>query len=117
MLERIPLHRNSFGRVAVAVASAALMTTSASAQTISLGAAGDFCVLGLDGVKLSMSNPQTSVSGNVGLGPAGIQNFSDGFIGGTYTADSTGHNSESDKLAIAGGTGTNAPSMCVVDAH
>ncbi len=117
MLERIPLHRNSFWRVAVAVASAALMTTSASAQTISLGAAGDFCVLGLDGVKLSMSNPQTSVSGNVGLGPAGIQNFSDGFIGGTYTVDSTANNSKSNNVVIAGGTVTTDLSVAGADAQ
>jgi len=110
-------HRGPFAKVAVAAASAALMAGSASGQTVSLGAAGDFCVLGLDGVKLSMSNPQTSVSGNVGLGPGGLQNFSDGFIGGTYTVDPTADNSKSNNVVIAGGTLTADLSGAVADAR
>ncbi len=117
MLERMLSHRGPFAKVAVAAASAALMAGSASGQTVSLGAAGDFCVLGLDGVKLSMSNPQTSVSGNVGLGPGGIQNFSDGFIGGTYTVDPTADNSKSNNVVIVGGTLSADLSGAVADAR
>jgi len=117
MLERIPSPRDSFCKVAVAAASAALMAASVSAQTVSLGEAADFCVLGLDAVKLSMTNPQTSVSGNVGLGPAGIQNFSDGFIGGTFTVDPTADNSKSNNVVIAGGTLSADLSGAVADAR
>jgi choice-of-anchor A domain-containing protein len=53
-----------------------------------------------------MTNPQTSVSGNVGLGPHGKQVFSDGFIGGIYTVDPTADNSKSNNVVIAGGTVT-----------
>jgi choice-of-anchor A domain-containing protein len=117
MLEGIALRKASSWRVTFAAAIAVLMAASASAQSVSLGAAGDFCVFGLDGVKLSMTNPQTSVSGNVGLGPAGMQNFSDAFIGGTYTVDSTADNSKSNNVVIAGGTLTADLSVAVADAR
>ncbi len=117
MLERMLSQRDSFWKVAATAASAGLMAASVSAQAVSLGQAADFCVLGLDGVKLSMSNPQTSVSGNVGLGPGGIQNFSDGFIGGTYTVDPTADNSKSNNVVIAGGTLSADLSGAVADAR
>jgi hypothetical protein len=104
MAERMLSQRDSFWKVAAATAGAALMAASVSAQTVTLGEAADFCVLGLDAVKLSITNPQTSVSGNVGLGPAGIQNFSDGFIGGTFTVDTTANNAKSNNVVIVGGT-------------
>jgi len=117
MSKLISSHRLSFGRGALVAAMAALMAASVSAQTVSLGAARDFCVLGLDDVELSMTNPQTSVSGNVGLGPGGIQNFSDGFIGGTYTVDPTADNSKSNNVVIAGGTLSADLSGAVADAR
>jgi choice-of-anchor A domain-containing protein len=109
--------KGSSWRIAVAAASVSLVAASASAQTVSLGAARDFCVLGLDGVKLSMTNPQTSVSGNVGLGPEGTQAFSDGFIGGVYTVDPAADNSKSNNVVIAGGTLTADLSGAVADAR
>ena len=112
MLQRILSHSTSTVGVAVAVA---LMAGPLSAQTVSLGEARDFCVLGLQDVKLSMSNPQTSVSGNVGLGPGGAQNFSDGFIGGTYTFDLTA-NSHANNVVVIGGTTTADLSTAVADA-
>jgi choice-of-anchor A domain-containing protein len=117
MLERILCRRASSWSLAVTAASAALLAVSVSAQTVSLGAAADFCVLGLDGVKLSMSNPQTSIGGNVGLGPGGIQNFSDGSIGGTFTVDPTADDSKSNNVVIAGGTVTADLSAAVADAE
>jgi choice-of-anchor A domain-containing protein len=117
MLERRVSHRISTWSLVVTLASAMLMAASVSAQTVSLGAAGDFCVLGLDGVKLSITNPQTSISANVGLGPGGIQNFSDGFIGGTYTVDPTADNSKDNNVVIAGGTVTADLSAAVADAQ
>jgi choice-of-anchor A domain-containing protein len=117
MLQVIGLHTSQSRRVPVALVIAVLMAASVSAQSVSLGAAHDFCVLGLDGVKLSMTNPQTSVSGNVGLGPAGLQNFADGFIGGTYTVDSTANNSKSNNVVIVGGTVTADLSVAVADAQ
>jgi choice-of-anchor A domain-containing protein len=117
MLERRVSHRISTWSLVVTLASAMLMAASVSAQTVSLGAAGDFCVLGLDGVKLSITHPQTSISANVGLGPGGIQNFSDGFIGGTYTVDPTADNSKDNNVVIAGGTVTADLSAAVADAQ
>ena len=99
-----------------AVAAAALMAVPASAQTVDLGAARGFCVLALQDVKLSMSNPQTSVSGNVGLGPGGLQNFSDGSIGGTYTVDPSADDAKSHNVVITGGTVTADLSQAVADA-
>jgi choice-of-anchor A domain-containing protein len=106
MSKLIPWFRLSFWRGIPAAAIAALLVAPVSAQTVDLGPARDFCVLGLDDVELSMTNPQTSVSGNVGLGPHGKQVFSDGFIGGVYTVDPTADNSKSNNVVIAGGTVT-----------
>jgi hypothetical protein len=117
MSKMISSHRLSFWRGTLVAAIAALMAASVSAQTVSLGAARDFCVLGLDDVELSMTNPQTSVSGNVGLGPHGTQVFSDGFIGGTFTVDPTADNSKSNNVVIAGGTVTADLTAAVADAQ
>jgi choice-of-anchor A domain-containing protein len=115
MNERILSSGRSSWILAVVAASAAF-AASASAQTPSLGAASDFCVLALDGVKLSITNPQTSISGNVGLGPHAEQNFSEGQIGGTYTVDPTADDSKSNNVVIAGGSLTADLSTAVADA-
>jgi choice-of-anchor A domain-containing protein len=58
----------------------------------------DFGVLGLSGCKIDMTNPSTKVGGDVGIGPGGKQNFSDGFIDGKLVLDPTADNSKSNNV-------------------
>ena len=60
-------------------------------------------VLGLDGSKVSMSNPQTHIGGSVGIGPNGVQNFSDGRIDGGLIIDFSTNNSKSNNASISDG--------------
>ena len=60
-------------------------------------------VLGLDGAKVSMSNPQTHIGGSVGIGPNGIQNFSDGRIDDGLIIDPSTNNSKSNNASISDG--------------
>lgn len=77
----------------------------ASAQpAVDLGAAGTFGLLGLEGVKISMSHARSGVTGDVGLGPGGVQNFSNGFITGTFFVDPTADNNKGNNVVIGGGT-------------
>jgi hypothetical protein len=58
----------------------------------------------MSGSQLSITNPQTKIAGNVGLGAYAKQNFSDGQIGGSFIIDYTTNNSHSNNVRIAGGT-------------
>ena len=60
-------------------------------------------VLGLDGSKVAMTNPQTHIGGDVGIGPNGIQNFSDGRIDGGLIIDPSTNNSHSNNADISDG--------------
>jgi choice-of-anchor A domain-containing protein len=51
-----------------------------------------FGVLGLSGAKIDITNPKTTIGGDVGIGPGGKQNFSDGFIDGNLVVDPTANN-------------------------
>jgi ice-binding like protein/PEP-CTERM motif-containing protein len=88
----------------------------APADAISLGAAGDYAVLGLTGGKIDLSNPQTTVQGNLGLGPRGVQNFSDGIITGNYVLDPTADNSHHHSVRVQGSTITQSLTQAVNDA-
>ena len=56
---------------------------------VNLGAALGYPLLGLTGIKMSMSNAQSGIVGDVGLGPNSEQNFADGSITGTFFLDPT----------------------------
>ena len=84
--------------------------------SVNLGAALGYPLLGLTGVKISMSNSKSGVVGNVGLGPNGEQNFADGFITGTYFVDPTAKNSKSNNVVITGGTVARGLTQAVADA-
>ena len=84
--------------------------------------ASDFAVLDEFGVfamtnsKLSMTNPQTIVGGDVGLGPHATQNSSDGVIQGKLVVDPTANNSHNNNVRIASGTVTRNLQPAVNDA-
>ncbi len=84
--------------------------------SVNLGAALGFPLLGLTGVKISMSNSKSGVVGDVGLGPNGEQNFADGFITGTFFVDPTAKNSKSNNVFITGGTVARGLTQAVADA-
>ena len=71
--------------------------------------AGDFALLDEFGVfqmaggKLSVTNPQTEIGGDVGIGPNATNNSSDGRIDGKLVVDFSAHNNPGN-LQIAGGT-------------
>jgi hypothetical protein len=73
--------------------------------------APSYAVLGLAGCKMDMSNPQTTIAGpdapnfgDVGIGPGGVQNFSDGQIKGKLVLDYTANNTHSNNVKIMFGT-------------
>jgi hypothetical protein len=84
---------------------------------VDLGAAETFTLLGLDGVKISMSNKASGVIGNVGFGPYGVQNFADGFIRGTLYVDPAANNTKSNNVIPSGGTVVTSLSQAVADAR
>ena len=88
----------------------------AAAQTVNLKSAGSFGLLALDGVTISMSHSQSGVTGDVGLGPNGQQNFSNGFITGTFYVDPTADNDHGNNVEIGGGTLVQDLSGAVSDA-
>jgi hypothetical protein len=65
---------------------------------------GDYAVLALSGSKVDITNPQTQINGNVGLGQDATQNFSDGRINGQLRVDPTANNSKSNNVQVACGT-------------
>jgi choice-of-anchor A domain-containing protein len=64
----------------------------------------DFGVLGLSGAKIDITNSKTTIGGDVGIGPGGKQNFSDGFIDGKLVVDPTADNSKSNNVKKTFGT-------------
>lgn len=65
----------------------------------------EYGVLGLTGSKIDITNPKTTIGGTLGLGPSGVQNFSDGFIDGRYMIDPTTNNTHKNNVKITYGTG------------
>jgi choice-of-anchor A domain-containing protein len=75
-----------------------------------------FGVLGLTGAKIDMSNPQTRVGGDVGIGPNGTLNFADGQIEGRLIVDPTANGSHRGNVHILGGIVTQDLQMTVGEA-
>ena len=71
--------------LAVLIGLVAVLTTSAQAQVVNnpfgLGAAQNFAVLDLSGT-FQYSNPQSSITGNLGVVSGGSLNTSDGVVTG-----------------------------------
>jgi hypothetical protein len=65
---------------------------------------GRYGVLGLTGAKIDITNPSTRIGGDVGIGPHGIQNFSDGRIDGALVVDPTTSNNKSNNVVKVNGT-------------
>jgi hypothetical protein len=99
------------------IASSLLLIGAAGAEATDLGAAGIFGILGFENVKISMSHAASGVTGDLGLGPGGIQNFSEGFIDGTYFVDPTANNEKSNNVVISGGVVIQDLSQAVADAR
>ena len=95
---------------------ATVTAASASADSISLGAADNYAVLGLTGSKIDLTNPQTTIQGNLGLGPHATQNFSDGTITGNYVVDPTADNSHHNNVHVQGMRLTQSLTQAVNDA-
>ena len=64
----------------------------------------EFGVFQMAGGQLSITNPQTEIGGDTGLGPHAVQNASDSQIDGKFVVDLTANNNHSNNLRIAGGT-------------
>ena len=98
-----------------------LVPTAARANSVcslKLGEAGNFGVFELgNGGKIDLTNPQSSIYGNLGLGPNGIQNFADGHITGQYFVDPSANNSHSNNVRIDGGTSSEWLSEAVSEAQ
>jgi choice-of-anchor A domain-containing protein len=75
-----------------------------------------FGVLGLTGAKIDMSNPQTRVGAEVGIGPNGKLNFSDGQIEGRLLVDPTANSSHLGNVRIRDGIVTQNLQMTVDEA-
>src|SRR5437762_1116342 len=90
--------------------------TTAHATTVNLGAAGNFTVLALDNVKFDLTNPGSTIIGNVGLGPNAVQNWSTGAIQGTLYVDPTANNTHQNNVQISGGTVVTSLAQAVADA-
>jgi len=88
--------------MAVLLIALFLSSLSSHAALSSLGQATNFAVLVYGTAstpqQVSMSNPQSGVFGNFGLGPYSVQNFSDGFITGTLYVDPTANNSHNNNV-------------------
>ena len=66
----------------------ALSSSQARADSLSLGAAGNFAVLGLNGATIQLSSGPLVFNGNVGIGDGGSLSFSGGGqINGTIEQD------------------------------
>jgi choice-of-anchor A domain-containing protein len=65
--------------------------------------ANDVCTLGLGGAAFTAVSEMSIITGNLAIGPKGIQNFADGKITGTYFVDPTANNSHSNNVQINGG--------------
>jgi ice-binding like protein len=63
---------------------------------------GVYGVFGMSGCKMDITNPQTEIGGDVGLGPNAVQNFSDGKIDGDLNIDPTTNNSHSNNVKLTG---------------
>src|SRR5579871_2082858 len=66
----------------------------------------NFAVLGLNGSKMDITNPQTHIGGNVGLAGDSNQNFSDGQISGSLVVDPSADNTKSNNVEEADGVVT-----------
>lgn len=76
-----------------------------SVGPVDLGSAGEFAVFSLSG-EFSLSNSQTTVDGDIALGPGGKQNFSDATIHGSFFVDPTADNGKSNNVMFDGETFT-----------
>lgn len=85
---------------------------------VDLGRALGYAVLGLNGAKIKIdSGKNTSgIFGDVGLGPAGDQDFSEGFITGSLFVDPSAKADNPKKVVITGGTVARALAQAVADA-
>ncbi len=72
-------------------------------DSVDIGAAGAFTVLGLTGANVKMDGDNPSVLGDVGLGPNGKQDLKNGFIAGRLLIDPTAEN-ENPGTDVQGGT-------------
>jgi len=72
--------------------------------SLNLGAALGYSLLALDGAKVDMSGAKSGVFGDVGLAAHAIQNFSEGFITGSFFVDPLADNAVQKNVSITGGT-------------
>ncbi len=72
--------------------------------SMKLGKANGYALLALKDAQLEMSDARSSVTGDVALGPYGLQYFTEGLITGSFFVDPTASNSNSSKVVVRGGT-------------
>ncbi|MGA7934703.1 MAG: choice-of-anchor A family protein, partial [Kovacikia sp.] len=89
-------------------------TPAPNPLNLNLGNASNFGVFDLgSGGKFSMSNPKTTITGNIGLAANGTQNFSDGQVTGSYFVDPLANNKKSNNVKVKGGTATGSLAAAV----